>query len=592
MSRLAFDVEGNDLLDNCTTIHCLVVKDLDSGGIQSYVQDEVPEGVRVLEEATETWSHNGIKYDVPVLQKLHDFQPRGLVRDTLVCLRLIRPDTYDLDTPLVKRQQMPQNLMGSHSLSAWGHRIGVHKTDYRGGFEVYSEEMRAYCVQDVEVLAELVKRIESKNYSQQAIDLEHQFAELIFQQERNGFGINLEKAHELHRDLMARHSEIEDLLQEAFPPRIQKMKSRWWNSGGKSWDTKKEAQARGFTTGHWGDYKIKTIPFNPGSRKECGDRLRQKYKWKVPEKLSDDVFAALPYPEAQLIAEYLMVKKRLGQLSDGKAAWLKLEKNGVIHGAVNTNGAVTGRCTHSRPNMAQVPKASDRVPFGGRCRSLFQPTREGWKLVGCDASGLELRCLAHYMAAWDDGAYGREVIDGDIHTVNQEAAGLSTRDDAKTFIYAFIYGAGDGKLGDIAGGSAKDGKDLRTKFLKGLPALDKLIKGVQSKVKRTKTLKGLDGRILHVRSAHSALNTLLQSAGAVVMKQALVHFCEEMDQREIPYGLCANVHDEFQVEAPDYAAFETAAIAEHSIQQAGVTLGFRVPLAGEAKVGNNWAETH
>jgi|14BtaG_2_1085337.scaffolds.fasta_scaffold00797_12 DNA polymerase I-like protein with 3'-5' exonuclease and polymerase domains len=599
MTRLAFDVEGNDLLDNCTHIHCIVTKDLDTGKVKTFVDGEIGLAIEDLENASEIWAHNGIKYDIPVLQKLWGLRP-PVVRDTLVTLRLMHPDTYTLDEPLVKKQKLPQNLMGSHSLAAWGHRIGEHKQDYKGGFETFSQEMLDYCVQDVEVLYKLVKKIEAKDYSQQAVELEHKFAELIWLQEQNGFGINLDKARSLHTDLMARHSELEDELQAAFPPRIQEMKSRYWVATGYEddpeclFDTLADAEECGWGRGELeqGPHKTKSIPFNPGSRQECGDRLRQKYKWKVPEKLSDDVFAGLKYPEAQLIAEYLMVKKRLGQLSDGKAAWLKLEKNGAIHGAVNTNGAVTGRCTHSRPNMAQVPKASDRVPFGSRCRELFQPTRRGWKLVGCDASGLELRCLAHYMARWDDGAYAKEVLEGDVHTTNQKAAGLETRDQAKTFIYAFVYGAGDGKLGDIKGKGPKVGKQLRSKFLEDLPALDKLIKAVKAKVAKTNTLLGLDGRILHVRSAHSALNTLLQSAGAVIMKQALIHFCEEMDEREILYGLCANVHDEFQVEVPDHSAYEAAAIAEYSIQKAGETLDFRCPLAGEAKVGNNWAETH
>lgn len=588
MKRLAFDIEGDALLDDVSVIHCIVTKDIDTGQVKEYGPEDIEQAVKDLEQASVIYGHNALKYDVPVLEKLHGFRP-PVVRDTLVTLRLLYPDTYVLDEPLVKKQKLPQNLMGSHSLAAWGHRIGEHKQDYQGGFEKYSVEMLRYCIQDVEVLYKLVKKIESKNYSEQAIELEHKFAELIWRQEQNGFGINLEKARALHTDLMARHSELEDELQAAFPPRKQEMKSRWWVVDGVNYNTKKDAPKG---QGDWGDHKFKMIPFNPGSRQECADRLREKYKWKVPEKLSDDVFSKLKYPEAQLIAEYLMVKKRLGQLSDGKAAWLKLEKNGVIHGAVNTNGAVTGRCTHSRPNMAQVPKASDRVPFGSRCRELFQPTREGWKLVGCDASGLELRCLAHYMARWDDGAYAKEVVEGDVHTLNQKAAGLDTRDQAKTFCYATLYGAGDGKLGAIKGGGTKVGKQLRTNFLEGLPALGSLVKAVQAKVAKTNQLTGLDGRILHVRSPHSALNTLLQSAGAVIMKQALIHFCEEMDQREIPYGLCANVHDEFQVEVPDYAAFEAGAISEYSIQKAGETLGFRCPLAGEAKVGNNWAETH
>jgi DNA polymerase I-like protein with 3'-5' exonuclease and polymerase domains len=215
-------------------------------------------------------------------------------------------------------------------------------------------------------------------------------------------------------------------------------------------------------------------------------------------------------------------------------------------------------------------------------------------LVGCDASGLELRMLAHYMKDQD---YIKTVTEGsskngtDVHTVNQRAAGLATRDNAKTFIYAFLYGAGDAKIGSIVGGTAKDGEKLKKKFLEKTPALARLL----SKVKKeadTGSVPGLDGRRIWVRSEHAALNSLLQGAGAIVMKKALVLFYDTFKANKWPVKLVANVHDEFQFEVhPDYAELAGKA-ARQSIIDAGVHFKLRCPLDGEYKIGKNWKETH
>ena len=188
-------------------------------------------------------------------------------------------------------------------------------------------------------------------------------------------------------------------------------------------------------------------------------------------KVDEAVLKGIDHPIAADLLSFLLVQKRLGQLAEGQQAWLKLQKNGVIHGRVNTNGAVTGRCTHSTPNVAQVP--SVRADYGKECRELFT-VRKGYKLVGCDASGLELRMLAHYMAFYDRGEYAKIVTEGDVHTVNQKAAGLETRDQAKTMIYALLYGAGDHKMGEIIGGGAREGQQLKRKFFSSLPALARL----------------------------------------------------------------------------------------------------------------------
>ena len=301
---------------------------------------------------------------------------------------------------------------------------------------------------------------------------------------------------------------------------------------------------------------------------------------------------ALDYPEAQDLAEYFMLEKRIGQLAEGDNAWLKLERNGVIHGSYNTNGAVTGRATHQSPNLAQVP--SVRSPYGTECRSLFT-VRSGFSMVGCDLSGLELRCLAHYMSKWDDGEYTEELLNGDIHSKNQRAAGLPTRDNAKTFIYSFLYGAGDEKIGAVVGAGAREGKRLKEAFLNATPALAKLREAV-ARASQRGFLIGLDGRKLHVRSEHAALNTLLQSAGALISKQWLI----EIDKAAAELGLVYDqdwsmlgwIHDEVQLQVKgDYAETFGEKVVT-AAEKAGEFFEFRCPISAEFKVGRNWYDTH
>jgi DNA polymerase I-like protein with 3'-5' exonuclease and polymerase domains len=235
--------------------------------------------------------------------------------------------------------------------------------------------------------------------------------------------------------------------------------------------------------------------------------------------------------------------------------------------------------------MAQVPAVN--ADYGEICRQVWT-VDPGNVLVGCDASGLELRMLAHYMK---DDEYTKEVINGDVHTKNQLAAGLESRAQAKTFIYAFLYGAGPAKIGSIAQGSAEEGKKLITRFLKNTPAL-KTLKDKVSRYAEKGYLPALDGRRLWVRSEHAALNTLLQGAGAISMKQGLIHLHEALKKHKIPAHFVANVHDEWQIECPMKYADDVGKLAVAAIEKAGVTLGLRCPLTGEYKVGNNWKETH
>ena len=258
-------------------------------------------------------------------------------------------------------------------------------------------------------------------------------------------------------------------------------------------------------------------------------------------------------------------------------------------------GAITSRASHAYPNIAQVPKVGKSI-YGEACRSLFR-VPEGWVMLGSDMSGLELRCLSHYMAHWDGGEYGKLVCEGDVHTANQQAAGLPTRDNAKTFIYAFLYGAGDAKIGSIVKGTAARGKKLKEEFLANLPALGKLKQHVTGAAKRGH-LKGLDGRLVHVRSDHAALNTLLQSAGAILCKQWITLIEDELQADGLEHGwkgdyvfLCW-VHDEVQIAVRPGMEKAVGDLCIKMAAQAGIDFDFKCPLTAEYKVGRNWAETH
>ena len=616
MRTLFFDIETNALEDftNLTdlhTVHCLSVYDPMTPKMVTFAGDSIHRGLTALAEADRIVGHNVIKFDIPALKKLYGFSPPLVkVVDTLVLSRCIFSDLRNED---FGRNNFDPKLVGSHSLKAWGHRMGkATKLTYGeedGAFDHYNEEMKKYCERDCIVTQLLYDYLLSQEPSNQMIAIEHWFAFIISQQERNGFSFDLDKADKLTAKLTSIRAELKDELQQMVAPKVEEMKSpAGWTVEGYTAPTKaklklvlKDAGLKqslvndAVKTGN----KQKTTLFNPGSRQQIAAALAD-LGYELPKepdattpKVDEGVLKKIDHPIAQKLLDYLLVQKRLGQLAEGEQAWLKLAKKGRIHGSVNTNGAVTGRCTHSNPNVAQVPAC--RVPYGEECRDLFG-AGVGKKLVGCDASGLELRMLAHYLAFYDGGEYGKIVTEGDIHTANQQAAGLETRDQAKTFIYAFLYGAGDAKIGDIVGGTARDGQMLKRKFLSNLPALKRLQDAIQKKVENGGTLMGLDGRLLRIRSSHAALNMLLQSAGAVCMKVALIQLYHALGkskwQHGREYAFVANIHDEFQAEVIPQHAEDFGKLAVKAIRVAGKELKLNVQLDGEYKVGTTWAETH
>lgn len=596
--KLIFDLETDGLLDNVTTIHCLVVKNIETGTIHTFdgkkSSRRIEFGLKWLEEAELIVGHNVIKYDIPVIEKLypHFKVDKSKVFDTIVATRLIWSNIKDHDVRLMQEERLPNKLYGSHSLEAWGHRLGNYKGDFKGPWDAYTQEMLDYCIQDVEVTYSLYEKILSKNYADTALELEHQIAWLMAKQERNGFCFDTQKAAVLYAKLVQRRGELERELKDYFGSWVIQLPD---------FIPKANNKTKGYVKGV-PVKKTKTIEFNPSSRDHIADRLINLYGWKPVDfteggkpMVDEDVLSKLDYPPCKLLTEYLLIQKRAGQLSEGQQAWMKSEKKGKIHGSVNPNGAVTGRATHAYPNIAQVP--SGTAAYGPECRELFT-VPDGWYLVGADASGLELRCLAHFMARYDGGKYGEILLTGDIHTANQEAAGLTTRSQAKTFIYAFLYGAGDAKIGTVVGGDAAAGKRLKVKFLRSLPALGKLVESVKHAATRG-YLIGLDGRQLHVRSSHAALNTLLQSAGALICKKWLLILEEDLQAEGYKHGwdgdyaFCAWIHDEVQIACrSETIANRVAELAKDAVRKAGEHFSFRCQLAGDAKIGTNWSQTH
>lgn len=639
MDRIIFDIETDGLLKQLTKIHSLVLKNMDTGEVLSCADQPgytpISEGLNLMANAKQVAGHNILKFDLPAIQKVHpDWTTDANVTDTLVLSRLIWPELARDDAELRVKgaTNLPPKLTGSHGLKAWGYRLGILKGDFAEDtdWSTWSPEMQTYCQQDIEVNDVLIKAERARRPSKLSIWLEHEFQKVIIEMENSGFPFDTEGAAKLYGEIAGEREQIDAQLKEIYPAWFRpigqhtpkrSMQRFVENEHGQPCK-RKDGWRTGWYEGITADApitKVSLTEFDAGSGMLIADRLIRKEGWK-PKEFTKEAWAYGPYDfkpvtsedelskvkcePARLIVRRQMLSKRVGQIAEGNQAWLKLEQNGRIYGSVITNGAVTGRCTHKAPNMAQVP--SEKSEYGPECRALFMAAK-GMKLIGVDADGLELVALAHYMAAYDDGAFARAVSTGskadgtDPHTQNQKAAGLDSRDQAKTFIYAFLYGAGDWKIGHIVapelGDNAKrrKGKELKNKFLARIPALKKVIKNVSMRVESQGQLVGLDGRKLPIRSEHSALNTLIQSAGAVLVKYATVLFWKEACRKYTPgkdFMIVAHVHDEWQTMARPEIAEDIGQIGQWAIETAGHRLGLKCPVTGSYDIGLNWAETH
>lgn len=442
-TSLIFDIETDGFLHKLTKVHCVSIWHIEEARLYHFGPQEIPEALKMLQSADEVIGHFIKGFDLPAIEKVYPrftLKEGCKVTDTLLFSKLIWPDLKERDFKYRRKHpEYPGRLIGSHGLEAWGHRLGYHKGDYAKECKAkgidpwaeYNEDMARYCDNDVMLNRELWAKIQYKmrDLTPLSIDLEVRSREICDLQEKWGVYFDEETAFEFYNELTAIRTELHDKLVSTFGT---------WFARDKEFTPKRDNKKMGYKAGCTLT-KIQLIEFNPNSRDHIARCLIKMRGWKPrvmtdggKPKVDEDVLSKLKYPEAKLLCRYLMINKRISQLAEGKGGWLKLvKKDSRIYAKIDTNGTGTARCTHNSPNLGQVPAV--RAEYGLQCRQLFRAT-PGWVFVGADASGLELRCLAHYMARYDDGAYAKEVLHGDIHSINQEAAGLPTRDHAKTFI--------------------------------------------------------------------------------------------------------------------------------------------------------------
>lgn len=582
--RLVFDIETDGLLRGLTKIHCIVARDLDTEEEYRWDNGDIPTGLNILSQAEELWGHNIVSYDIEAIKELvPDWTYSGKLYDTLILSRLFFTDLLDRDFRL-RPANMPAQLYGRHSLEAWGHRLGVHKSEFgkslEGDWSVYTPEMLEYCAQDVLVSVAVCRMFEPKleQYAQ-AIETEHRIALLMAWQERVGFPFNVQDAHLLESKLRTELDDISDEMRNTFA----------FVDGG-TFVPKRANSTRGYVEGA---AMCKLKEFSPTSRDHIAWAFETHRGWTAKErtasgraKIDDAVLKEIGTPEALKFARILELQKHLGQLSDGKNAWLKQEVKGRIHHSciLNTN---TGRMAHLRPNLAQVPSAPEY-------RALFNPG-EGRVQVGADASGLELRCLGHYLAPFDGGKFAKEVVEGDIHTALADIYGTD-RKSGKGVTYCLIYGGGNQKLGTTAGASksaaAKKGAEIRKRIMEGLDGFADLSKAVAERA-GTDVLKGLDGRPIRLQGKHhAALNYLLQSAGAVICKLWVIRANELLQEAGIDYYPLGFIHDEMQLSVHPDQVKEAEFLITAAMKDVEHQLKFRCALDSEAQHGANWADCH
>jgi DNA polymerase I-like protein with 3'-5' exonuclease and polymerase domains len=587
--KLVFDIETDGFLRKLTTVHCVVAKDIETGEVfkfdDSGRHQSVSSGLTLLMEAEELWGHNIIGFDVPAIQEIYPFfQPwESTYYDTLILSRLFFTDMLDRDLR-GKPANMPGNLYGRHSLEAWGYRLGVLKSEYgkqlHGDWASYTPEMLEYCEQDVEANLPIVKLFQPKleQYAD-AIKTEHDCALVMTRQEQAGFPFDIDKAHVLESKL---RSELETLSDQ--------MRATFTFVAGKEFTPARNNATRGYITGC---PFTKLTEFSPTSRDHIAWAFQQHRGWEPIEmtdtgkpRIDEEVLNAIGTDEAKAFGRILELQKHMGLLSEGKNSWLQMvEKDGRIHHSCMLNTA-TGRNAHMRPNLAQTPS-------GHEFRELFT-ANEGELLVSADCSGLELRCLAHYLARFDGGKFGKTLLEGDIHADLAEIYGTD-RKTGKTVTYCLIYGGGDTKLGLSAGEpkrtAAKRGKAIRQAIMRDLDGFGELITAVQAKAE-TGVINGLDGRPVRLRKPHAALNYLLQSAGAVICKNWIVRANELAVEAGIRYTPVEFVHDQTSWSVHPDDVEKALFFITSSIKDVEHKFKFRVPLEVDPKSGATWADVH
>lgn len=623
------DLEANGFLDVATTVHCGVFIHLETEEIRSFSPidgpDYISDMLSFMDSCDSLCFHNGFGYDFPLLKKLFNYEYKGKKVDTLIMSRLQNPKRpVPYNCPIKNRP---------HSIETWGYRVGLGKPEH-DDWEKFSPEMLHRCKEDVRIglLTYLALVEEQKNYEWDgAIRLTNKLFEILQKQEQYGWLVDQEQIDKSLSVLKHWTNRIDKALYPRLPiiREIEESKVK-----GEYKYVKKPFLKNGKYNSHvlkW----LEKVGLNPEDRPIGGPHSRVRFRkvdldkskevkewllalgW-IPEKWNyndngertspkldkEDPFDGITSAIGRLVARRVQCKQRRSIIE----GWSNIIRPDGRIPSVVANLAETGRATHR--NIVNVPNAD--AFFGKWMRKIFT-CKEGYSLVGTDSAGCQLRMLAARMG---DPDYMETIVNGDkdkgtdMHSINQRAAGLATRGQAKTFIYGFLFGAGDEKIGTIVGGGAAEGKKLKEQFLKGLPALGKLIEDLKEEWKsNAKTrngrwgveyydgwVKGLDGRPIFIDSEHKILVYVLQSDEAIMMTAAYNLLYNRCIKRGWKWGedwayVCW-YHDEYTAEVKEEIAEEFRLMAEQAIVDAGKHFKIKCPHEGEGQIGNNWYEIH
>jgi len=656
MRHVAFDLETDGLLDTVSKVHMAILTDLETGDTYGYTDEPwkvqgaaqepsgtLQEGFDIMSQADLLVSFNGWGFDMLVMEKLYpEWTYSGYHLDLMIHGATIRPHDKlkRLDASLIKQGKMPRYMLGRESLEAWAIRAGGElKGDYKGSWETLTPEMWEYGLQDGPTTASVYHWMMKPTFRVpwMVMWIEQEVGRIIGRQQANGWRIDVPYLQWLDGKLAQETQEAKDTMTKAFGAwyRMDEQKANGYllrNPKGlwkafetkdvpvdllesnryESWPVKvprKTMKRQGIQYTEGRPYTpIELHQFNPNSRLDVYKGLNTKYGWEPnlrtetgSPKVSEETLKDLEWPEAQAAYRYFLLSKINGYTT----GWLKKERNGRLYGRVNSNRANTRRMTHQEPNLANVPAKG--ALYGEECRKVFVAD-DGWVQIGADAEQLELRCLANRLAPYDGGAYAEELVSGDAHTLHISAAAGISRDlvtpeirkGGKTVTYAFLYGAGDGKLkksySGIKGVPKKSGKDVRKGYEKGIKGMEPLIEKLKEQVNARGYIRALDGGKLYSRSDHSVLNLQLQSDGALIMKAALIfadQLLAEMGLVEgVDFKYVGAIHDEYQMtSAPEHADAVGSSLVR-GMEMAGEWFGFPLPTTGDYKIGNNWSETH
>ena len=626
--RCVADLEADGLLDTATIVWCGVFKDRDTKEVFKFRPHQIEAMLKFMDTCSELQMHNGIGYDFPLLRKLYGYEYKGKKIDTLVLSRLLNPKRT---LPF----NCPNKRIGPHSVEAWGYRVGRGKPEHED-WSKFSEDMLHRCSEDVEIqfmiYDELMKETSKGDWSV-AIPLTMKLFELLQRQEEYGWLVDVEHMQRCINLLDHWVCRIDKVLTPKLPSIVEVLETKkegeygyvkkpFLKSGKPSasvelWLSCLPTSSPSVTVG--GPFsRIDFRPVNLNSNEETKDFLLglgwEPKEWNTndegertsPKMSKEDPFNGIEGKLGRLVAKRVQCRHRKSTIE----GLMKLVRpDGRISSVVKTL-ADTSRAIHA--GIVNIPQAKSF--FGKQMRKIFI-CKEGWVLVGTDSDADQIRKLAGRM---NDPAYTETVVNGDkdkgtdIHTVNQRAAQLPSRDDAKTFFYGFLFGAGDAKVGKIVKGTSEDGRRLKSQFLEGLPALGALIERLTKEWRKTAKkrfnarwnkmeyydgyITGLDGRPIKVPFEHQILVYLLQSDEAISMSAAYVRFHQRMDKLGYKwgedYGTVNWYHDEFTVECRPEISSVIAKEAEQSITWANNYFKIPCPHLGHAAIGKNWYDVH